>query len=742
MGQIVSAAAKPKRCNANQLSQVPTPAAGEYILVSSDNSMNAAGQGYFDCYIEGDGTKAATALTLHKFKAEELEEELYGVPSTSETLVVPLVADTAINRVIPCDMKAGRTYTWELTNAGDMQVTPRTVIYVYFKAADGSTAVFAHVNGETTTKDRFTMTNISYVTATIQPVNDIKNIMFYVQKANSYDTIDLSVSISWKSNISGILPTLATKDEVSIVKTFTDFGEANNRWLSPSDGTERMDVSASAQRLTIKNKGYFRIVASLGSVDGNSAAIVFSSGSSPSDGFISAVPLINGIKTFDLEVPAGTNYIYISNRAANNQNPSATLYQYVKDAVADDTKGVASSFNLSPSLVYVAHRGAHVNQLAPDNSVDAIYLAARAGFDYTEMDLRKTRDGYFVCMHSYLYGNVRNASDYSTTGITSHQNVELYTLQELRSNYVLQSPNEEMRKPVPTFEEMLWACKKAGVKPYVHCKIVAKGTYSEDTDPDNSLAYIDAERDVPMIWELIKTILGSDDIYWGGTYSLDIRPLSANVNVCCQMSATFPEVPSLAWAQAVFTSYGPKVHTNNNPYGTDSSYFGFENSKNLKIAGIEVGIYETEVAPKFNWLLDGGVDVVVSDYIAPAPNGKPSVFSANSDNGDYSDFVTDGVVDSDGVTLSAGQYITLKSEPQNLYFGGFYVAIEMTGSATLSMRGCSQNYTDDSSLAITGSDENSIFVYQYLTHSIIPSFRLTATGACKIIGIKVHQVEF
>jgi hypothetical protein len=65
MGQIVGWAAKPKRCNINQLSQLRTPAAGEYILVSSDNSMNAAGQGNFDCYIEGDGQKAATALKLH-----------------------------------------------------------------------------------------------------------------------------------------------------------------------------------------------------------------------------------------------------------------------------------------------------------------------------------------------------------------------------------------------------------------------------------------------------------------------------------------------------------------------------------------------------------------------------------------------------------------------------------------------------------------------------------------------------
>lgn len=65
MGQIIGSAAKPKRCNLNKLSQLGTPASGEYILVSSDNSMNASGQGNFDSYIIGDGSHAATALELH-----------------------------------------------------------------------------------------------------------------------------------------------------------------------------------------------------------------------------------------------------------------------------------------------------------------------------------------------------------------------------------------------------------------------------------------------------------------------------------------------------------------------------------------------------------------------------------------------------------------------------------------------------------------------------------------------------
>lgn len=69
MGQIVSTAAKPKRCNKNQLSQLGVLAAGVYVLVSSDNSMNAAGQGNFDSFIMGDGVNAATALPLNNIDA-------------------------------------------------------------------------------------------------------------------------------------------------------------------------------------------------------------------------------------------------------------------------------------------------------------------------------------------------------------------------------------------------------------------------------------------------------------------------------------------------------------------------------------------------------------------------------------------------------------------------------------------------------------------------------------------------
>lgn len=64
MGQIIGSAAKPKRCNIDKLSQFGTPAAGEFILVSSDNSMTANGQGNFDCYVEGNGASNAISLPI------------------------------------------------------------------------------------------------------------------------------------------------------------------------------------------------------------------------------------------------------------------------------------------------------------------------------------------------------------------------------------------------------------------------------------------------------------------------------------------------------------------------------------------------------------------------------------------------------------------------------------------------------------------------------------------------------
>lgn len=69
MGQIVGTSAKVKRCNLNAIqtngSQYSTVLAdGEYMLVCSDNTMTSDGNGIFDAYVVGDGTKTCGALDI------------------------------------------------------------------------------------------------------------------------------------------------------------------------------------------------------------------------------------------------------------------------------------------------------------------------------------------------------------------------------------------------------------------------------------------------------------------------------------------------------------------------------------------------------------------------------------------------------------------------------------------------------------------------------------------------------
>ena len=71
MGQIRGRSAKLDACNIRSLSSYRVPAAGQHILVSTDNSAMQNGQGNFDAYVVGDGTTAATALALH-YIADEL----------------------------------------------------------------------------------------------------------------------------------------------------------------------------------------------------------------------------------------------------------------------------------------------------------------------------------------------------------------------------------------------------------------------------------------------------------------------------------------------------------------------------------------------------------------------------------------------------------------------------------------------------------------------------------------------
>lgn len=143
MGQIIGGAAKPKRCNLSQLSQLGTPAAGEHILVSSDNSMNAAGQGNFDCYIKGDNTHLATELPLKPLGTETIGEGVKNSP-TSEAVFDALANGLIYQKwsyskfTATGSVNVALSAPINLTDVGDyieMDVNPNGAAYMLIRSA-------------------------------------------------------------------------------------------------------------------------------------------------------------------------------------------------------------------------------------------------------------------------------------------------------------------------------------------------------------------------------------------------------------------------------------------------------------------------------------------------------------------------------------------------------------------------------------------------------------------------------
>lgn len=105
----------------------------------------------------------------------------------------------------------------------------------------------------------------------------------------------------------------------------------------------------------------------------------------------------------------------------------------------------------------IAHRGNHV--VAPENSLDAVREAIRVGADYTELDLRTTKDGQIVMMHD---GSVDRTTD-------GHGEIQNLTFQEIRKLHLkgARTPDEK----VPTFDEVL-DLVKGKIRIYMDIKAV------------------------------------------------------------------------------------------------------------------------------------------------------------------------------------------------------------------------------------------------------------------------------
>lgn len=425
MGQIRGKNAHIDACNLRSLSSFGTPAAGQHILVSTDNSATADGQGDFDAYVEGDGVTAATALPLHKFKAEELDIQLNGIPNFDQSLHGNTTAGSSVPKNTKYDMplENGKEYAVTITSSSLKNST------IYLNDAAGN-AVSFYGDGAATTVTSFSFfLTTGTATRTIKPTADVAKVAFYTSGANVTGNDGFDVNFYYESTEKGVLNEIderldtvepianAAYNDVSLFDRYFDAKDATtirtvDRWVQYSDGVVQIAGSTSKMEIytiTISTESY--ITAYLGNADANPAAIAFYNDSTPSastymkDDSVQ-IEQTNG-KWFSAKVPQGAVIAVITNKYSLVASPAIKslstkslgldVMQETLEQTSADTNLLAKGFDEknvteSPTIDrYVRYNDGNVAVAGSVSKVEKIeitlngefYIAAFVGFSDT-----------------------------------------------------------------------------------------------------------------------------------------------------------------------------------------------------------------------------------------------------------------------------------------------------------------------------------------------------------------------
>ncbi len=133
--------------------------------------------------------------------------------------------------------------------------------------------------------------------------------------------------------------------------------------------------------------------------------------------------------------------------------------------MAADTSG-----NL-PKRKFIAHRGVDLKHtIAGENSLEAIWLAKRAGFDAIETDVRLTKDDSIVVMHDP--GLNRTCLNADGSDINKTVEIKDLTWSELQNSYKLRADDPKNQSKIPSLHTYLNECKKAGIFVFIEPKLV------------------------------------------------------------------------------------------------------------------------------------------------------------------------------------------------------------------------------------------------------------------------------
>lgn len=355
--------------------------------------------------------------------------------------------------------------------------------------------------------------------------------------------------------------------------------------------------------------------------------------------------------------------------------------------------------------LFIAHRGVHFNHtIAGENSLEAVRLAKRAGFELIETDVRWTLDSILIVMHDKTLNRTCLNSD--GTEILNEVEVADVTLEKLKSDFILKANEKINNTTVPTLKEFLIECKNCGIVPFIEPKL--------NDVPDKYYRTIISEADEVMgrnnyvitsnnsANKIIRDMGFKDIILMGVLYLSTFEEIENLGNVIMAISAT---------------QFQSKEYS--------------DNVIRAKLSGIPTESH-ANTFEKFALINDNGIDIISTDILAPDLNDKSELLNLPAKSW-YNNFNYNGSMINGTIVLSQDETISLKTELPEIYFGGIFIEIELSGN-------CEVIFANKKFLI--NNPEMKVNKHQVMIHSSIPQFSLTAKDKCIIKNIDLKLVTF
>lgn len=356
---------------------------------------------------------------------------------------------------------------------------------------------------------------------------------------------------------------------------------------------------------------------------------------------------------------------------------------------------------LHAQRVFIAHRGVNMHgTIAGENSLEAISLAKRAGFQAIETDVRLSADGCLVVMHDSTLNRTCLNTDGTTLSVQVP--VKTKTLIELKQDFILKADKSEMRSRIPTLREFLTECKRNGLYTFIEPKLLDEtGRHYKDiiTLADEVLGrgnYVITSNNRAN--EIIRDLGVYDVRLMGILYQTAFEKIQNQGDCIMAISASrFDE----------------------NEY---DRYVALARSH---------GLMRESHADKFvhfNKINRNDINFISTDLLAPDLSGQGTLLV---DKHEFKNFICPAITTAGNILLKKDQTVVLNEPLPCVTFGGIYLEIELKGNVEIELGNQTFNVK-------TGN----IGKHQVLIYNASPAFKvksLSDESEIKRLMLKIVQ---